>query len=88
MSTEEGRVELQEELDSDNGVNRVMATTFTLKERTLLLLIHGMLHLLGYDHETEEEWQAMTDRENEVMKEFNGQWEKVRSSTQGKAQTL
>ncbi len=76
-------MELQEELDSDNGVNRVMATTFSLKERTPLLLIHGMLHLLGYDHETEEEWQAMTDRENEVMKMFNTQWEKVRN-TEGK----
>ncbi len=73
-------MELQEELDSDNGVNRVMATTFTLSERTPLLLIHGMLHLLGYDHETEEEWQAMTDRENEVMKEFYAQWERVRSN--------
>ena len=87
MSTEEGRIEFQEELDSDNGVNRVMATAFTLHERTPLLLIHGLLHLLGYDHETEEEWQAMTDRENEVMKKFNKQWEKVRNS-EGKSRIV
>jgi hypothetical protein len=70
MSTEEGRLELQEELESDAGVNRVLAVVFTQEERTPLLLIHGLLHLLGYDHETDEEWEQMTRRETEVMDQF------------------
>lgn len=31
------------------------------------LLVHGMLHVLGYDHETEEEALAMEARETDIM---------------------
>jgi len=34
-----------------------------------LLFIHGMLHLLGYDHEVDN--GEMRDRERELVKEFN-----------------
>ena len=37
-------------------------------ERELaLLIIHGILHLLGYDHEEPEEESKMRDRENELL---------------------
>jgi probable rRNA maturation factor len=37
-------------------------------ERELaLLIIHGMLHLLGYDHEEPEEDSKMRDRERELL---------------------
>lgn len=32
-----------------------------------LLLVHGMLHLLGYDHLEEEEAQMMERREDEIL---------------------
>jgi probable rRNA maturation factor len=32
-----------------------------------LLIVHGMLHLLGYDHELPEEEQKMKDKENEML---------------------
>ena len=32
-----------------------------------LLLVHGMLHLLGYDHLEEDEAQAMESREDELV---------------------
>lgn len=32
-----------------------------------LLIVHGMLHLLGYDHELPEEVQKMKDKENEIL---------------------
>jgi probable rRNA maturation factor len=44
-----------------------MATIFTLQGRIPLLLIHSLLHLLGYDHETEEDWEKMTKKEDEII---------------------
>ncbi|MGD0352522.1 MAG: rRNA maturation RNase YbeY [Dehalococcoidia bacterium] len=32
-----------------------------------LLIVHGILHLLGYDHELPEEEQKMRDKENEIL---------------------
>jgi probable rRNA maturation factor len=32
-----------------------------------LLIVHGVLHLLGYDHEVLEEEQKMRDKENEIL---------------------
>jgi probable rRNA maturation factor len=32
-----------------------------------LLIVHGILHLLGYDHELPEEEQRMKTRENEIL---------------------
>jgi len=31
------------------------------------LIVHGMLHLQGYDHETEEEAEAMEERERQIL---------------------
>merc|ERR1712118_569405 len=51
----------------DAGVSRVMASSFSLDERINLLLIHSVVHLLGYDHESQTEWLEMTAKEDEVM---------------------
>lgn len=37
------------------------------KTEFTLLLVHGMLHLLGYDHLEEDEAQAMEAREDELV---------------------
>lgn len=55
------------EEDDDAGVSKAMSTVFTLEERIPLLLIHGMLHLVGYDHENEKDWKQMTTREDEMI---------------------
>jgi probable rRNA maturation factor len=47
-----------------------MSTVFSVQDRLPLLMIHGLLHLLGYDHETEKEWQEMTRREDEIIRLF------------------
>jgi hypothetical protein len=68
MRTEAGRAELQAELASDAGCSRAMATIFTLQGRIPLLLIHSLLHLVGYDHETDEDWEKMTQKEDEIIR--------------------
>ena len=35
------------------------------------LCVHGLLHLLGYDHQTEEEEKIMFGRQEDVLNEFN-----------------
>ncbi len=38
-----------------------------LKQELALLVVHGVLHLLGYDHASPEEKQAMWDRQSSVL---------------------
>ncbi len=41
-----------------------------LMDELILLVVHGMLHLLGYDHATPEEKAAMWTRQNEILAEM------------------
>lgn len=43
--------------EQGHGVTRELA----------LLIVHGILHLLGYDHEVPADEQKMRDRENQVL---------------------
>ncbi|WP_375204628.1 rRNA maturation RNase YbeY [Hyphococcus sp.] len=40
----------------------------SLRDHAAHLIIHGMLHLIGYDHETEEDAAQMERREKEILK--------------------
>jgi probable rRNA maturation factor len=35
------------------------------------MVIHGLLHLLGYDHQTDEEAQVMESRERELLQRLH-----------------
>jgi probable rRNA maturation factor len=39
------------------------------KELTVLL-IHGLLHLIGYDHEEDKDYKIMREKESEILKIF------------------
>lgn len=39
-----------------------------LRDHAAHLIIHGMLHLIGYDHETEDEAVLMERRETEILR--------------------
>lgn len=41
-----------------------------LMDELILLVVHGVLHLLGYDHATPEEKAAMWTRQNEILTEM------------------
>lgn len=40
----------------------------TFKQRMDVLLAHGIAHLLGYDHKTEEEYKVMNKLEKKLLK--------------------
>ena len=44
----------------------------TLKKELSILLIHGLLHLLGYDHEAKEPERRMQAREKELLSLIEG----------------
>jgi rRNA maturation RNase YbeY len=39
-----------------------------LPEEVAMLLVHGVLHLVGYDHETDEDAARMRGKEEEILK--------------------
>jgi probable rRNA maturation factor len=42
----------------------------TLDDELALLVVHGVLHLLNYDHAEEQETEAMRGRERELLAQF------------------
>ena len=47
-----------------------MSTIYDPQSRLQLLLVHGMLHLVGYDHIEDEDYDLMVEKEEEVIKEL------------------
>src|SRR5688572_24050237 len=43
----------------------------TYDDELALLLVHGILHLMGMDHEDDEEAEAMEARERDLLAKFN-----------------
>ena len=43
----------------------------SIEKELTTLLIHGLLHLLGYDHEKDEDYKIMREKENEILKIFD-----------------
>ena len=70
LSAQDEREEEEEEEEEweDAGVSKVLAGTFDLQDRYRLLIVHSLVHLVGYDHETPDEWRAMTTKEDEVLR--------------------
>jgi probable rRNA maturation factor len=54
--------------DDDRGVSGAMASVYDIEKRIQLLLIHGMLHLVGYDHIEDDDYEVMVSKEEEVIK--------------------
>jgi rRNA maturation RNase YbeY len=43
----------------------------TFEERMQLLLVHGICHLLGYDHKTDADFRRMRLKESYILKQLN-----------------
>jgi len=55
----------------DRGVSGAMAKVFDAEDRINMLLIHGMLHLVGHDHEDDDEYEIMVSEEERLLRELN-----------------
>ncbi len=53
--------------EDDRGVSGAMAKLTTANERLPLLMIHGLLHLIGYDHETDADYEDMVRMEEMLL---------------------
>ena len=59
-----------EYVDDDRGVSGAMAKVFDPETRINMLLVHGLLHLVGHDHEEDNEYEEMVSREEEILCEL------------------
>lgn len=60
----------ESELKKERGISGIMATMKTVEERVPALLVHGMLHLVGYDHIEDDDYELMVNKEEEVWNEL------------------
>ena len=56
--------------EEDRGVSGAMARVEDPEKRIRMLLVHGMLHLVGYDHIEDNDYIEMVEREEELLKEL------------------
>jgi len=56
--------------EDDRGVSGAMANIYDPEERIRLLCVHGMLHLVGYDHINDDDFELMVTREEEIVAEL------------------
>ncbi|HNV97235.1 MAG TPA: rRNA maturation RNase YbeY [bacterium] len=53
------------------NIDQARRQSKNLKKEILFLLIHGYLHLKGYDHRNLKEESSMNDKANEIMKKYD-----------------
>lgn len=52
--------------------NQAKSLNHSFKEEALFLVLHAMLHLLGYDHLNNEEEKEMIEQQKVLFKKFKG----------------
>jgi probable rRNA maturation factor len=58
-------------ISADTAAGAAPVHHWTLREELALYLVHGLLHLCGYDDLTPEEQQLMRQREREILNFWN-----------------
>jgi len=53
------------------AVQQALEHRHSIEKELALLTIHGILHLLGYDHKKDEERQIMSQKEREILDLIN-----------------
>lgn len=55
----------------DRAIEQAEEYGHSVEREICYLIVHGALHCLGYDHETEEDKREMRDREEKIMAKLN-----------------
>jgi len=71
-TSKEGEEEDDDDEEDQLGVSYAMSKTHDLPTRVHLLLIHGILHLVGYDHIIDKEYREMVEKEEEIILKLKG----------------
>lgn len=61
-------IDMRDEVE--RGVSGAMADEADPVKRIHMLLVHGMLHLVGYDHIEDDDYDEMVEREEELLKKL------------------
>ena len=79
FSLQEGAIK-SPEVESDKLLGDIIISVETAKRQAdklnrrekelTVLLIHGLLHLTGYDHEEDKDYKIMQEKESEILKTF------------------
>jgi probable rRNA maturation factor len=56
------------------AIQQAREQSHSVEQELALLIIHGVLHIVGYDHEEPEEEQHMRAKEKEIMRKLNTAW--------------
>lgn len=65
-------IEVEVDEYDDRGVAPAMQYVYDPEIRIHMLIVHGMLHLVGYDHIDDDDYEIMVVREDEVLAELRG----------------
>lgn len=57
-------------LSYDAIKTKARASKITIRQYTKMIVIHGILHLLGYDHENDEDWHRMRKLETTLSEKL------------------
>ena len=63
-------IEVEVDEYDDRGIAPAMQKIFDPEIRCHMLIVHGMLHLVGYDHIEDDDYELMVVREDEVLVEL------------------
>lgn len=44
---------------------------YSIEKELTVLLIHGLLHLTGYDHKKDKDYKNMREKESEILKKID-----------------
>ena len=55
----------------DKAIEQAGEYGHSLKREIAFLITHSLLHLLGYDHETDDERLVMEEKQEKILKDLN-----------------